>query len=60
MREKSGATVIAVVREGKAVTNPGSDFIIAANDILIILGSHADLDKAGQFIEDLENPVTHT
>jgi len=54
LRERAGATVIAVVRDGKAVTNPKGDFVLSANDILIVLGNHADLDKAINFISSLE------
>ena len=54
IRESTGSTIIAVVREGKAYTNPKSDFIIQADDILVILGSHAELDKAIKYINEME------
>ncbi len=46
IRKNSGATVIAVARNGEAITNPGPDFQLQAGDIVVLLGAHADLDKA--------------
>ncbi|MBI5563212.1 MAG: cation:proton antiporter [Deltaproteobacteria bacterium] len=46
VRKKSGATVIAVVRKGEARTNPAAGFLIETGDILVIFGSHAELNAA--------------
>lgn len=46
LRNRSGATVIAVVRDGEATTNPGPDFRVAADDIIVLLGAHRELDEA--------------
>jgi CPA2 family monovalent cation:H+ antiporter-2 len=46
IRNATRATVIAVARNGEAVTNPGPDFLIKEDDILVLLGSHKDLDLA--------------
>jgi CPA2 family monovalent cation:H+ antiporter-2 len=46
LRRATGATIIAVARNGEASTNPGPDFRIEADDILVLLGAHAELDKA--------------
>jgi CPA2 family monovalent cation:H+ antiporter-2 len=46
IRKNTGATVIAVARNGEAITNPGPDFALQQDDIVILLGAHADLDKA--------------
>lgn len=46
IRNATGATIIAVAREGKAITNPGPDFRIEAGDILVLLGAHNELDAA--------------
>jgi len=45
-RKNSGATVIAIARSGEAIANPGPDFTLQPDDIVILLGAHADLDKA--------------
>ncbi|TAN60294.1 hypothetical protein EPN18_08890 [bacterium] len=46
LRKLTGASIIAVVRHGSAKTNPAPDFIITPGDILVILGSHAELNAA--------------
>ncbi|NTW57924.1 MAG: hypothetical protein HGA43_02005 [Nitrospirae bacterium] len=46
IRRSSGATVLAIVRNGEAVTNPGIDFRLEADDILVLLGAHKELDAA--------------
>ena len=54
LRTETGTTVIAVVRDGKATTNPKGEFILAENDVIVILGSHAELDKAMRFVSSME------
>ena len=46
VRQKSGVTVIAVVRDGQSFHNPAPDFSLASGDILVLLGSHKELDEA--------------
>ncbi len=46
VRQKSGVTVIAVVRDGQSFHNPATDFRLASGDILVLLGSHKELDEA--------------
>jgi len=46
IRHATGATVIAVVRNGEATTNPGPDYKLQSDDILVLLGAHRDLDQA--------------
>lgn len=55
LRKNSGASVIAVARNGRAITNPGPDFKIEAEDILVLLGAHQELDKAISILTS-ENP----
>lgn len=50
LRGQSGATVIAVVRDGKSFVNVGPEFVLAAGDILVLLGDHKALDGAGRMI----------
>jgi CPA2 family monovalent cation:H+ antiporter-2 len=50
LRTQSGVTVIAVVREGKSMHNPGADFRLEAGDVLVLLGSHKELDQANQIL----------
>ncbi len=46
LRHSTGATVIAVARNGEATTNPGPDYQLQTDDILVLLGAHRDLDAA--------------
>ncbi len=46
IRKSTGASVIAVVRDGNAVTNPRPDFTLHVDDILVLLGGHKELDLA--------------
>jgi len=46
LRKVSGASVIAIVRDGAAITNPGPDVTLRADDIVVVLGSHQELDLA--------------
>jgi monovalent cation:H+ antiporter-2, CPA2 family len=47
---RSGVSVIAVVREGKSYQNVGTDFKLAAGDLLVLLGGHKALDDAGRIL----------
>jgi CPA2 family monovalent cation:H+ antiporter-2 len=47
---KVGVTVLAIVREGTAVTNPGPDTRVEAGDVLVLVGDHAALDRAIRFL----------
>lgn len=46
IRKNSGASVIAVARSGEAVTNPGPDFLLQTDDIVVLIGAHRELDQA--------------
>jgi len=52
LRKKSGATIIAIARDNAAHTNPTPDFRIEAGDILVLLGSHAQLAAAFNLLND--------
>jgi CPA2 family monovalent cation:H+ antiporter-2 len=49
-RSRTGVTVIAVVRDGKSTHNPAPEFRLAAGDVLVLLGSHKELDDAIQIL----------
>lgn len=48
---RTGVSVIAVVRKGKAKTNPPPHHRIEAEDVLILLGGHAELENAMQILK---------
>ncbi|HLP62061.1 MAG TPA: cation:proton antiporter [Candidatus Deferrimicrobium sp.] len=56
LREKTNATVIAVVRDDKSYTSPSPDFLINAGDILVIVAAHKDMDQAFRFLSQPKEP----
>ncbi len=49
-RERSGATLLAVRRDGEFVTNPDSSFEIRSGDVLIALGTADQLDALRELV----------
>ncbi|MEB3323596.1 MAG: TrkA C-terminal domain-containing protein, partial [Synechococcaceae cyanobacterium] len=49
-RRSGGASVIAVVREGQAETNPSPELELKPNDNLVLVGNHAALQRAGEIL----------
>ncbi len=52
IRRKTGTTVIAVIRKGAARSNPPESFVIESGDILVLLGSHAELNSAFAILKE--------
>ena len=50
LRKKTGATIIAIVRDEKSYTSPASDFLIREGDILVLVANHRDMDRAFDFL----------
>ena len=46
LRAKTDATIIAIVREGKMISNPSAREIIKPADTLVIYGTHLSVDRA--------------
>jgi CPA2 family monovalent cation:H+ antiporter-2 len=46
-----GASVIAVVRNGAAITNPSPDEELRAQDNLVLVGDHSALEKAAEILQ---------
>lgn len=51
IRELTGASIVAVYRQGKHIPNPSPDTEILAEDILIFLGGDAECDKAQDLLQ---------
>ncbi|HLF13623.1 MAG TPA: cation:proton antiporter [Bacteroidota bacterium] len=51
IRGKSGASILAVVRDGKPLLNPPPDTRLAAGDIVIVIGTHKEVDGAFDVLE---------
>ncbi len=52
LKERTGAELIAVVRGGTVTANPPEDFACAENDMLVLFGRHAPLQKAGDILKN--------
>jgi len=50
LRNRTGVTVIAVIRNEEAITNPDADFRLAANDLLVLWGAHQQLAEAEELL----------
>jgi CPA2 family monovalent cation:H+ antiporter-2 len=50
-RRQTGASVIAVVRGETPHPNPAADFRLAAGDVLVVVGSHAEIDQAFRLLD---------
>ncbi len=57
LRAESDATVIAIVRDGKTISNPSGRDILKANDTVVIYGTHQSVDKAIEILngEDIQS-----
>ncbi|HYG62299.1 MAG TPA: cation:proton antiporter [Thermoanaerobaculia bacterium] len=51
LRERTGATVIAVVRGQKSHTNPPPDLELQDGDCLVLVGSHGEIERAFDFLD---------
>jgi len=51
LRQKTGATVIAIVRGEQSFTGPSPEFEIREGDTLVLVASHKDMDRAFQFLD---------
>ncbi|HEY0593239.1 MAG TPA: TrkA C-terminal domain-containing protein, partial [Thermoanaerobaculia bacterium] len=56
LRAKTGATVIAVVRNQQSFPSPDTAFRLEGGDHLILVGGHAAVEAAFRHLEDLEEP----
>lgn len=53
LRQKTGATIIAIVREEKSFTSPSPEFAIREGDTLVLVASHQDMDRAFNFLSSI-------
>ena len=51
LRNKTGVTVIAIVRGERSTTNPPGDYVIQPGDSLVLVGNHADIENAFRYLE---------
>lgn len=51
LRTRTGASVVAVMRDGQAIANPGVDFIFLEGDTVLVVGSQDQCEAARQAME---------
>jgi CPA2 family monovalent cation:H+ antiporter-2 len=51
LRTVSGASIVAIERDGTRKINPGPEEALAAGDVLLLLGDRHQLDSAAELIE---------
>jgi len=50
IRQKTNATIIAIVREGSTISTPSAEEILKPNDTIVITGAHKAVDKAFELL----------
>jgi len=56
LRARTGATIVAITRSGQPVPNPPPEFVLAPGDVLVLVGSHKQLDAARAALEPPAGP----
>ncbi len=51
LRARTGVTIAALTRQGRPTTNPAADFRLREGDVLVLVGSHKQLDTAKAFLD---------
>lgn len=57
LRETTGVSLVAVIRGGKAATNPPPDWVFALGDILVVIGAHREVDAAERLLAAAPEPT---
>jgi CPA2 family monovalent cation:H+ antiporter-2 len=55
LRRRTGATIIAVVRDETSIPSPAPDVALEAGDTLVLVGSHEQVDQAMALLEARED-----
>jgi Trk K+ transport system NAD-binding subunit len=50
-RDKTGASIVAVWREGEMHPNPSPDEVLQENDVLLVMGTASQLNRAKALVE---------
>jgi CPA2 family monovalent cation:H+ antiporter-2 len=52
LKAQSGATILNIIRDNKTITHPPGEFILKAEDQLILFGSHSAIDLALEILNE--------
>lgn len=50
IRQRSGATIISIVRGNEQFSNPGADFVLQAGDVVVLMGNAEQVEKAVELL----------
>jgi CPA2 family monovalent cation:H+ antiporter-2 len=56
LRAQTGALIVAITRAGQPTANPPPDFRLDAGDVLVLVGTHRQLDAAKGMLEPAPSP----
>ncbi|GAB3276051.1 cation:proton antiporter regulatory subunit [Actinocorallia lasiicapitis] len=51
-RTRTGASIVAVVREGSVIVSPRPDFLFRAGDIVVVVGTHEGTAAVAHLLSD--------
>ena len=51
IRTKTGASIVAIMRRGAALPSPGPDFVLVAEDLVVIVGLQPAVDFAARILD---------
>lgn len=51
LRQRTGVSIVAITRRGKPMANPAPDLTLEADDVLVLVGAHAQLDRAKALLD---------
>jgi CPA2 family monovalent cation:H+ antiporter-2 len=54
LRAQTDATIIAIVRDGKTISNPSGKEKLLGNDTIVITGTHQSVDQAFEYLSKQE------
>lgn len=53
-RSRTGASIVAVLRRGTTHASPGPDFVLAADDLIVTVGTREALDQLARILDGTE------
>ena len=56
LRNKTGSSIIAIVRNNKSTVNPPANFVLAPGDLLVLMGSHPGLNEVIPLLAPASGP----
>ena len=61
MRTRTGASIVAIVRDGKPIPAPGPEMVLQAGDVIVVVGTANGVKRAAKLLngEPIELPDGH-